>query len=63
MRLIEKKLLLLVLTGLVFGCGTTKVDKKPLNVLFIAVDDLRPEMGCYGNNILKTLQRQTYPEA
>jgi choline-sulfatase len=24
------------------------------NVLFIAVDDLRPEMGCYGNNIVKT---------
>ena len=24
------------------------------NVLFIAVDDLRPEMGCYGNNVIKT---------
>lgn len=24
------------------------------NVLFIAVDDLRPEMGCYGNTIVKT---------
>jgi iduronate 2-sulfatase len=24
------------------------------NVLFIAVDDLRPEMGCYGNNVVKT---------
>jgi arylsulfatase A-like enzyme len=24
------------------------------NVLFIAVDDLRPEMGCYGNAIVKT---------
>lgn len=24
------------------------------NVLFIAVDDLRPEMGCYGNSIVKT---------
>ena len=27
---------------------------KPLNVLFIAVDDLRPELGCYGNKIVKT---------
>ena len=24
------------------------------NVLFIAVDDLRPELGCYGNTIVKT---------
>lgn len=28
-------------------------DVKP-NVLFIAVDDLRPEMGCYGNTVVKT---------
>src|SRR5690349_1298154 len=24
------------------------------NVLFIIVDDLRPELGCYGNTIVKT---------
>jgi len=24
------------------------------NILFIAVDDLRPELGCYGNDIIKT---------
>ena len=28
-------------------------NQKP-NVLFIAVDDLRPEMGCYGNPVVKT---------
>lgn len=27
---------------------------KKMNVLFIAVDDLRPEMGCYGNTVVKT---------
>jgi hypothetical protein len=29
------------------------VARKP-NVLFIAVDDLRPELGCYGNPVIKT---------
>jgi len=24
------------------------------NILFIAVDDLRPELGCYGNDVIKT---------
>ena len=28
-------------------------NQKP-DVLFIAVDDLRPEMGCYGNPVVKT---------
>ncbi|MFM2232910.1 MAG: hypothetical protein RJB31_1611, partial [Bacteroidota bacterium] len=27
--------------------------KKP-NILFIAVDDLKPIMGCYGNKLIKT---------
>lgn len=31
----------------------TAAAAKP-NVLFIAVDDLRPEMGCYGNSVVKT---------
>ena len=27
---------------------------RPLNVLMIAVDDLRPDLGCYGNRVVKT---------
>jgi iduronate 2-sulfatase len=31
-----------------------KTTKPSPNVLFIVVDDLRPELGCYGNSIVKT---------
>lgn len=31
----------------------SRVKDKP-NILFIAVDDLRPELGCYGNKIVKS---------
>src|SRR5690554_1771617 len=29
-------------------------ENKPPNILFIAIDDLRPELGCYGNPHIKT---------
>lgn len=38
-----------------FACQQTEKEKlsKP-NILFIAVDDLRPELGCYGNQQIKS---------
>jgi arylsulfatase A-like enzyme len=30
------------------------VEKNAPNVLFIAIDDLKPELGCYGNKLIKT---------
>lgn len=34
------------------ACGTPNTPKP--NILFIAVDDLRPELGCYGNTYVKS---------
>jgi arylsulfatase A-like enzyme len=36
------------------SCGTDHPEKKPYNILFIAIDDLRPELGVYGNKVIKT---------
>jgi iduronate 2-sulfatase len=38
---------ILWLLALIVPCGLAAAERK-LNVLFIAVDDLRPELGCYG---------------
>lgn len=46
-----KKLLIIVLLG--FGTNDVQAQKKP-NILFIAIDDLRPELGCYGSDIAIT---------
>ena len=42
----------LALAALVTGCAAPKekVQKQP-NILFLAVDDLRPELGCYGSAV------------
>lgn len=45
---------------LALACGCNTVDKqndkssKKLNILFIGIDDLRPELGCYGSKIAIT---------
>ena len=44
-----------ILLAATSGCSkkNTPTDQK-LNVLFIAVDDLRPELGCYGKEYMQT---------
>src|SRR5688572_19297791 len=46
-----------VLLVLIFASSplaTAAEDPKKPNVLFIAVDDLRPELACYGNKLVKS---------
>lgn len=38
---------------MIFGCSSTISQDKP-NILFISIDDLRPELGCYGANYVKS---------
>ncbi len=42
-----------LLLGILVATPGFAASPRP-NVLFIAVDDLRPEMGCYGNPVVKT---------
>ncbi len=41
------------LTFVLLSCGGSSAVERP-NILFIIVDDLRPELGCYGNAEIKT---------
>jgi len=40
-----------IISGILVSCKTEKVTP---NILFIAVDDLRTELGCYGNTQIKS---------
>lgn len=39
---------------LLFSTSSIWSQKPKPNILFIAIDDLRPELGCYGNDIIKS---------
>ncbi|MGB7156428.1 MAG: sulfatase [Tepidisphaeraceae bacterium] len=55
MRFIAAVLITAVFAGGPAPAQTTQSAKpKPMNVLFIAVDDLRPQLGCYGQAQMKT---------
>src|SRR5215203_5546990 len=36
------------------GAAVAQAPRKRCNVLFIAVDDMRPDLGCYGNRDVRT---------
>ena len=42
------------ITAMLPGCRTAPAQKKRPNILFVIVDDLRPELGCFGNTEIKT---------
>ena len=51
MRRIITLLLVCLSACLLTSCSTFD-ENKPSNILFIAVDDLRPELGCYGKEYI-----------
>ncbi len=49
-----KKLIATALLGILSFSPVIAQEKTKPNVLFIAVDDLKPLLGCYGNTLVKT---------
>ena len=47
MKILFRSLQALLILFVIMSC--TMQEKQKPNVLFIAIDDLRPELGCYGN--------------
>ena len=49
-----KKYFWTLIVGLLSVGQVSAVDKNAPNVLFIMVDDLRPELGAYGKTVIKS---------
>lgn len=47
-------IIILILAALLLSCGSDHNSPLRPNILFIVFDDLRPELGCYGNAEIKT---------
>lgn len=52
--MIKKKLFILAVLYLIFSSVSCLSQAKTPNIVFIAVDDLRPDLGCYGNSFVKS---------
>ncbi|MHC4513178.1 MAG: sulfatase [Planctomycetota bacterium] len=52
-RVLDRRLWI-ALAVLLSGCSDAEPEPSRPNILFIAVDDLRPELGCYGSKIAKS---------
>jgi iduronate 2-sulfatase len=50
MRSVSINYSLLLPAAVILGSCSGPVNQKKPNILFIAVDDLRPELGCYGSD-------------
>ena len=48
------RLILLISLFSITSLSLNAQKKSKPNILFIAVDDLKPELGCYGNTLIKT---------
>ncbi len=44
---------LLLIVLILASCNSEQKQARP-NILFIAIDDLRPDLGCYGNKLVKS---------
>ena len=57
MSINAKQILVIILLGIYLSaCSSGETVPERPNILFIPVDDLRPDLGCYGNEIIQTPQ-------
>ncbi len=50
----QRVVLSVVMSAVAIAWSVPAIASEHLNVLFVSIDDLRPELGCYGNDEIKT---------
>ena len=53
-NIMKKAILFLILVFVMISTISYAQKNSKPNILFIAIDDLRPSLGCYGDSITKT---------